>query len=54
MAWGGGMYPGYERYWTAVHNEPDMPLPMTGRVHKPEEVEYARFAAETPHQAMLL
>jgi hypothetical protein len=22
---GGGMYPGYERYWTAIQNEPDKP-----------------------------
>jgi dihydrofolate reductase len=49
---GAGMYPGYERYWTAVQNEPDKPLPMTGKVPTPDEVEYARFAAQTPHYVL--
>ena len=45
---GAGMYPGYEGYWTAIQNEPDKPLPMTGRLPTPAEVEWARFAARTP------
>ena len=49
---GATMYPGYERYWTAVQNEPDKPLPMTGRVPTPAEVDYARFAAQTPHHVL--
>ncbi len=49
---GGGMYPGYERYWTAVHAAPDQPLPMTGKLPTPEEVEYARFTARTPHYVL--
>ena len=49
---GAGMYPGYEQYWTAVLNEPDKPLPMTGRMPTPAEVEYARFAARTPHYVL--
>ncbi len=49
---GAGMYPGYELYWTAVQNEPDKPLPMTGKVPTPGEVEYARFTAETPHYVL--
>jgi hypothetical protein len=29
---GGAMYPGHEQYWTAAqNNEPDKPLPLTGR-----------------------
>ena len=27
---GARMYSGYEPYWTAMQNEPDKPLPMTG------------------------
>jgi dihydrofolate reductase len=49
---GANMYPGYERYWTAVQNEPDRPLPMTGRVPTLDEVEYASFAAQTPHYVL--
>ena len=29
------MYPGYEHYWTAIQNQPDQPLPMTGRLATP-------------------
>ena len=46
---GGGMYPGYETYWTAIQNEPNKPLPMTGKLPTPGEVEWGRFAARTPH-----
>jgi len=49
---GGGMYPGYERYWSAVQNSPDQPLPMTGKMPTPDEVKYARFTAETPHYVL--
>jgi dihydrofolate reductase len=49
---GGGMYPGYERYWSAIQNAPDKPLPMTGKLPKPAEVEWARFAAQTPHYVL--
>jgi dihydrofolate reductase len=49
---GANMYPGYERYWTAVQNGPDKPLPMTDRVPTPDEVEYANFAAQTPHYVL--
>src|SRR5512135_1586175 len=49
---GGGMYPGYEQYWTAVQTEPDKPLPMLGRVPTPAEIEWARFAAHTPHYVL--
>jgi len=49
---GGGMYPGYERYWTAVYEAPDKPLPMTGKMPTSGEVEYARFTARTPHYVL--
>ena len=49
---GAGMYPGYEHYWSAIRNEPDKPLPMTGKLPAPAEVEWARFAAETPHYVL--
>jgi dihydrofolate reductase len=49
---GGGMYPGYEQYWTGVQNEPDKPHRLTGRVPTPAEVEWGRFAAQTPHHVL--
>jgi len=49
---GANMYPGYERYWTAVQNGPDKSLPQTGKVPTPDEVEYASFAAQTPHYVL--
>lgn len=49
---GGGMYPGYEQYWTALQNEPGKPLPMTGKLPTPAELEWARFSAQTPHYVL--
>ena len=49
---GGGMYPGYEQYWSAIQNEPNKPLPMTGKAPMPAEIEWARFAAQTPHYVL--
>ncbi len=49
---GAHMYPSYEGYWTAIRNAPDKPLSMTGRVPTPDEVEYARFAVQTPHYVL--
>jgi dihydrofolate reductase len=49
---GANMYPGYERYWTAIQNEPDKPAWITGKAPTPDEVEYARFAAQTPHYVL--
>ena len=46
---GGGMYPGYETYWTAIQNEPDKPLSMTGKPPTVGEVQWARFITRTPH-----
>jgi dihydrofolate reductase len=49
---GGGMYPGYEKYWTAIQTAGDQPLPMTGRIATPGEVEWGRFAALTAHYVL--
>ncbi len=49
---GAKMYPGYEQYWTAIQSEPDKPLWNDGRVPTPDEVEYARFTAQTPHYVL--
>jgi dihydrofolate reductase len=49
---GGRMYPGYEQYWTAIQNEPEKPHPLSGQVPTPAEVEWAGFAARTPHYVL--
>jgi dihydrofolate reductase len=49
---GGGMYPGYEQYWTSIQNEPDKPAWITGAAPTPAEIEWARFAAQTPHYVL--
>ena len=49
---GGGMYPGYEGYWSAILSAPDQPLPMTGKLATPAEIEWSRFAAATPHYVL--
>lgn len=49
---GAGMYPGYEQYWSAMQAAPEQPLPMTGKLPTSEELEWARFAARTPHYVL--
>src|SRR5262249_47417834 len=49
---GGRMYPGYEMYWTAIQNQSDQPLPMTGKLPTPDEIRWARFAEQTPHYVL--
>lgn len=49
---GGGMYPGYERYWSAIQHEPDKPAWITGSAPTPAEIDWARFAAVTPHYVL--
>ena len=49
---GGGMYPGYEQYWSAIQNEPDKPHWITGEPPTPAELEWASFAAKTPHYVL--
>jgi dihydrofolate reductase len=46
---GGGMYPGYEEYWTSIIADPDGVLEFTGRPATKGERDYAGFAARTPH-----
>lgn len=46
---GGGMYPGYEQYWTSIIANPDGVLELTGRPATQGERDYARFATRTPH-----
>jgi hypothetical protein len=38
---GGGMYPGYEHYWTSIREEPSKPAWITGAPPTPDEVKYA-------------
>jgi dihydrofolate reductase len=49
---GGGMYPGYESYWTAIQNELHKPIWITGAAPTQAEIEWARFAAKTPHYVL--
>jgi dihydrofolate reductase len=46
---GGGMYPGYEGYWSAVLANANSILPFTGKAPVADEISYAHFAAKTPH-----
>jgi len=46
---GGGMYPNYEQYWTAIQDAPTEPNPMGAGLPTPAEIEWANFAATTPH-----
>jgi dihydrofolate reductase len=49
---GGGMYPTYEQYWTQIQDEPTETHPLSGEVPTQGEVEWARFAAQTPHYVL--
>jgi dihydrofolate reductase len=49
---GGGMYPGYEQYWSAIQQDPNTPVWITGHPPTPAEHEYARFVARTPHYVL--
>ena len=49
---GAGMYPGYERYWTAIQKEPDKPAWITGSAPTPAEIDWARFVTHTPHYVL--
>lgn len=46
------MYPGYEKYWTAIQKEPDKPVWITGTPPTPAEIEWARFASQIPHYVL--
>ncbi|MBT1156566.1 dihydrofolate reductase family protein [Aminobacter anthyllidis] len=49
---GGGMYPGYENYWTSLQNEPGTPAWITGTAPTPAELEWAGFIKQTPHYVL--
>lgn len=49
---GGRMYPGYEKYWSAIQAAGDQPLPMTGKLPTADEVKWGQFAARTPHYVL--
>lgn len=49
---GGGMYPGYEKYWTAIQTAPEEPHWLTDKLPTPAEIDWARFAAKTPHYVL--
>ena len=49
---GGGMYPGYEGYWTAIQNAPDQLHPMTGTLPTRAEVEWAKGGSRLPHYVL--
>ncbi|MGZ3416947.1 MAG: dihydrofolate reductase family protein [Polyangiales bacterium] len=49
---GAGMYPGYGEYWAAIDADPERVLPYATRPPTRSEVEYARFAAKTPHYVL--
>ncbi len=46
---GGGMFPEYEQFWTAILDNPQAAAEWLGRAPYAREIAYARRAAETPH-----
>ena len=46
---GRGMYLGYDQYWGTILANPGGILPFTGKVATKGEIDYAHFAARTPH-----
>jgi dihydrofolate reductase len=46
---GGGMFPDYEQFWSAILDDPRAASAMLGRDPYPRELTYAQLAAETPH-----
>ena len=49
---GGGMYPGYEAYWTAIRTQLDTPAWITGQPPTSAEQEWAGFTETTPHYVL--
>ncbi|MFN3536695.1 MAG: dihydrofolate reductase family protein [Brevundimonas sp.] len=49
---GGGMYPGYERYWTGLLARPDEAAWITGAPPTAAERSWADFAIRTPHYVL--
>src|SRR5215213_316462 len=48
---GGRMYPGYEKYWTAIRDAPNDPTPL-GVLPTPAELDWVRTAAAVPHYVL--
>ncbi len=46
---GGGMFPEYEQFWTAIRDDAAVTAELLGRAPYEREIEYARVAAATPH-----
>lgn len=46
---GGGMFPGYQEFWTTLIDDPAAVAELLGRDPYAREVDYARNAAQTPH-----
>jgi len=49
---GGGMYPLYEKYWTAIQTEPEKPAWITGTPPTAAELDWASLAKRTPHYVL--
>ena len=49
---GAGMYPSYERYWTAIQKEPQTPAWITGKPPTPAEIEWAGVITQTAHYVL--
>lgn len=48
----GGMYAGYERYWTAMQAAPDQLHPMSSKLPTPEELDWCRRVPDLPHYVL--
>src|SRR5947209_15393547 len=46
---GAGMYRGYQGFWKAIHDDPEVAEGMLGRAPSASELDYATRAAETEH-----
>jgi dihydrofolate reductase len=46
---GGGMFPEYEAFWTAIREDAAGASELLGRALYPREIDYANTAASTPH-----
>jgi hypothetical protein len=45
---GGGMFPGYEKYWGGIQQHPDVPAWITGEPPTAAERDWAAFITRTP------
>ncbi|MFN7178438.1 dihydrofolate reductase family protein [Hyphomonas sp.] len=49
---GAGMYPDYERYWTAMLAAPDQPHLMSGNLPTPAELDWCLRVPRLPHYVL--